>query len=60
MISFFTRLPPVIGISGSNADSASVRAMMTQIASSGAVPIFLGNHAKRDPAADIEKRGCPR
>jgi len=47
--------PPVIGISGGNADSASVRAMMTQIQSAGAIPLFLGNHAKRDAAADIEK-----
>lgn len=46
---------PVIGISGSNGDSASVRAMMTQIASAGAVPLFLGNHHYRDPTADIDK-----
>ena len=48
-------IPPVIGISGGNADSASVRAMMTQIASAGATPIFLGNHSKRNPVEDIAK-----
>lgn len=48
-------IPPVVGISGSNADSASVRAMMTQIASTGAIPLFLGNHGKRDAAADFQK-----
>lgn len=48
-------ISPVIGISGSNADSASVRAMMTQIAGTGAIPIFLGNHGKRDAEADIGK-----
>ena len=46
---------PVIGISGGNSDSASVRAMMTQIRSAGAIPIFLGNHAKRDAEADLKK-----
>jgi putative glutamine amidotransferase len=55
MIDFFSKTRPVIGISGGNADSASVRAMMTQIASSGATPLFLGNHAQRDAAADVEK-----
>ena len=29
--------------------------MMTQIQSTGAIPIFLGNHANRDAAADIGK-----
>lgn len=47
--------PPVIGISGGDADSASVRAMMTQIHSTGAIPIFLGNHANRDANEDIGK-----
>lgn len=46
---------PVIGISGGNSDSASVRAMMTQIETSGAIPLFLGNHANRDAQADIGK-----
>ena len=55
MMSLFPKPRPVIGISGGNADSASVRAMMTQITSSGAIPIYLGNHAKRDATADIEK-----
>ena len=47
--------PPVVGICGGNADSASVRAMMTQIQSAGAIAVFLGNHANRDASADIEK-----
>lgn len=46
---------PVIGISGSGADSASVRAMMTQVASAGAVPVFLGNHTTRDADRDFPK-----
>lgn len=46
---------PVIGISGSSAESASVRAMMTQIAAAGAVPMFLGNHSQRNPAEDIQR-----
>jgi putative glutamine amidotransferase len=46
---------PVIGISGGNADSASVRAMMTQIQSAGGTPIFLGNHAARNAEADVQK-----
>lgn len=55
MVSLFAHSRPVIGISGGNADSASVRAMMTQIASTGAIPLFLGNHGKRSAANDIEK-----
>ncbi len=47
--------PPVVGISGGNADSASVRAMFTQIQSAGAIPIFLGNHAQRSATEDIDK-----
>ena len=46
---------PVIGISGSSADSASVRAMMTQITGSGAIPLFLGNHLNRNADADLSK-----
>ncbi len=46
---------PVIGISGSSAESASVRAMVTQIRSAGATPLFLGNHTKRDASKDIDK-----
>lgn len=46
---------PIVGISGGNSDSASVRAMMTQIASTGAIPMFLSNHSQRKPEADIEK-----
>lgn len=46
---------PVIGVSGSDSDSASVRAMMTQIRDTGAIPIFLGNHGKRKAADDITK-----
>jgi len=49
------KLPPVIGISGSNADSASVRAMMTQVAATGATPLFLGNHLNRNADEDIQK-----
>jgi putative glutamine amidotransferase len=55
MIAFLEPAKPVIGISGTNADSASVRAMMTQIRSAGATPLFLGNHAKRDAAKDVDK-----
>lgn len=55
MVSLFPHPRPVIGISGSNADSASVRAVMTQIASTGAIPMFLGNHGARDTAKDIDK-----
>lgn len=55
MNTLFAKPRPVIGISGGGADSASVRAMMTQIASSGAVPMYLGNHAIRRPAEDIAK-----
>jgi putative glutamine amidotransferase len=46
---------PIIGISGGNADSASVRAAMTQIRDAGAIPIFLGNHANRKAAEDVAK-----
>jgi len=46
---------PIIGISGSSADSASVRAAVTQIRDAGAIPLFLSNFEKRDAAADIEK-----
>lgn len=46
---------PIIGISGGNADSASVRAAMTQIRDAGAIPIFLGNHGNRKAADDIQK-----
>jgi gamma-glutamyl-gamma-aminobutyrate hydrolase PuuD len=46
---------PVIGISGSSADSDSVRAAITQIRDAGAIPIFLSNHGKRDAKVDIEK-----
>ncbi len=46
---------PVIGISGSSSDSASIRAMITQIAGTGAIPLFLGNHTKRDAASDFAK-----
>lgn len=49
------QIRPVIGISGGNSDSASVRAMMTQIASTGAIPMFLSNHSQRNPEKDIEK-----
>ncbi|MEZ5691336.1 MAG: gamma-glutamyl-gamma-aminobutyrate hydrolase family protein [Rickettsiales bacterium] len=52
---FFQNHIPVIGISGASSDNSSVRAMMTQIASSGAIPMFLGNHERRDPAKDVEK-----
>ncbi len=55
MVSLFSHPRPVIGISGSNADSASVRAMMTQVASSGAIPLFLGNHGARNARDDIQK-----
>ena len=55
MVSLFSSPRPVVGICGADADSASVRAMMTQITSAGAIPMFLGNHAARDAAADIQK-----
>jgi len=55
MSNWLAQRKPVIGISGSHADSASLRAMVTQIASAGAVPVFLGNHSRRDPEADINK-----
>ncbi|MBV8939783.1 MAG: gamma-glutamyl-gamma-aminobutyrate hydrolase family protein [Alphaproteobacteria bacterium] len=46
---------PVIGISGSNSDSPSVRAMMAMVRTQGGVPLFLGNHAERDPRSDLAK-----
>jgi len=46
---------PVIGISGWKSDSASVRAMMTQISGAGAVPMFLGDHGDRNAEEDIKK-----
>jgi gamma-glutamyl-gamma-aminobutyrate hydrolase PuuD len=46
---------PVVSISGSSPDSASVKAMMRQMREAGTTPIFLGNHAKRDAAADLQK-----
>ncbi len=46
---------PVIGISGVNANSQSVRAMITQVAASGGTPLFLSNFAERDAATDITK-----
>jgi putative glutamine amidotransferase len=46
---------PVIGISGSSAGSASVRAMIRQIQDTGAVAVFLGNHGQRDAGADLQK-----
>jgi putative glutamine amidotransferase len=47
--------PPVVGISGSNSDSASVRAMMAQISATGAIPLFLGNHINRKADDDFKK-----
>ncbi|NBX04188.1 MAG: gamma-glutamyl-gamma-aminobutyrate hydrolase family protein [Alphaproteobacteria bacterium] len=38
---------PVIAISGEKSSSKSVAAMMTQIRSSGAEPVFIGDHAAR-------------
>jgi len=46
---------PVIGISGSSSDSASVKAMMKQMEEAGATPMLLANHGKRDVLADIKK-----
>jgi putative glutamine amidotransferase len=46
---------PIIGISGSSADSASVRAAMTQIRNAGAIPMFLSNFGNRKAADDIQK-----
>lgn len=46
---------PVIGISGVNAGSSSVRAMFSQVAASGGTPLFLSNFAQRDAKADINK-----
>jgi len=47
--------PPVIGISGSSGDSASVRAMVAQIRDAGATPLFLGKHSTRSATADLPK-----
>jgi gamma-glutamyl-gamma-aminobutyrate hydrolase PuuD len=38
---------PVVGVSGSKATSKSVIAMMTQLRSAGAEPVFIGDHASR-------------
>jgi|CXWL01.1.fsa_nt_gi putative glutamine amidotransferase len=55
MIDVSPQIRPVVGISGGNSDSASVRAMITQIASTGAIPMFLGNHSQRNADEDIKK-----
>ena len=46
---------PVVGISGSSADSLSVKAMVRQLIEAGATPLFLGNHANRNAAEDLKK-----
>ncbi len=46
---------PVIGISGTAADSRSVQAMMACVHEAGAVPIILANHSKRKADSDISK-----
>lgn len=46
---------PVIGISGSSPESASVKAMVAQIRQTGAIPLLLANHGQRDAAQDITK-----
>ncbi len=46
---------PVVGISGSSADSLSVKAMVRQLIEAGATPMFLGNHANRNAADDLKK-----
>jgi putative glutamine amidotransferase len=55
MVSLISPKKPVVGISGGNADSASVRAMMAQIQAAGAIPLLLSNFSKRNPAKDIHK-----
>ena len=55
MIALASPSGPVVGISGSSADSASVKAMVRQIIEAGAVPMFLGNHANRDAVEDLKK-----
>jgi putative glutamine amidotransferase len=55
MVSLFSPKKPVVGISGGNADSASVRAMMAQIQAAGATPLLLSNFMKRNPAQDMHK-----
>jgi putative glutamine amidotransferase len=46
---------PIIGISGIDSESGSLRAAMSQIQAAGGIPLFLGNHANRDAAEDIQK-----
>lgn len=49
--------PPVIGISGQDKESGSLRSMVAQVRAMGGIPLVLSNHsdARRDPAADLEK-----
>lgn len=48
---------PVVGISGNDKASGSLRAMVAQVRAMGGIPVVLSNFAdgRRDPAADIEK-----
>jgi putative glutamine amidotransferase len=46
---------PVIGITGSSPDSKSVKNAIRQITVTGAIPMFLCNHGKRNAAEDIDK-----
>ena len=46
---------PVIGISGMNAESKSVQAMISRVQETNAIPILFANHAKRKAADDIHK-----
>lgn len=55
MIALTPSRGPVVGISGSSADSLSVKAMVRQLIAAGATPMFLGNHAKRNAAEDLKK-----
>ncbi|MBY0408016.1 MAG: gamma-glutamyl-gamma-aminobutyrate hydrolase family protein [Rickettsiales bacterium] len=55
MIALVKTSGPVIGISGSSADSASVKAMIRQVIEAGGTPLLLANHAGRTAAEDLQK-----
>lgn len=55
LLAFPALAQPVVGISAINGDGDSVRAMITQVAASGATPLLLSNFPARDPEADIAK-----
>ncbi|MGE0754074.1 MAG: gamma-glutamyl-gamma-aminobutyrate hydrolase family protein [Alphaproteobacteria bacterium] len=49
--------PPVIGISGQDMASGSLRSMVAQVRAMGGIPLVLSNFTdgRRDPGADVEK-----